>query len=168
MAYTKVNWTELIPISAANLATMDTGIETIDTNLTTNVDGNVKVVQVEYDTCAADSNTTTSTTYTDTNLSVAITPKFNDSLIVAIFSGDMNDGTYVRLYNSTNSAALDGASGAYDTASGTIPVTQTGIYEVNSTTARTFKLQYMSYSAAHTSKICDYSTGLLVAFEVRP
>jgi hypothetical protein len=164
MAYSKVNWTELIPISAANLATMDDGLHDAHADIASLLSNTIKIVQMQTATIAANLNSTTSTSYVDTTLTKAITPKYADSIILAIAVGEFG-GTSANfdLYNSTNTTSLHEwllNIAAY------YPGTLMGTYTVNSTAARTFKVRMKANS--DTAYWCRYGPGILVLLEVRP
>lgn len=112
-------------------------------------------------------DTTTSTTYQASSLSLAITPQQSNSKLLIEVSGEFNAyraaGTilerygWVRIYNTTNSVQVHEevrgrnliATNAA-VATGFLPIGLRGIYTVNSTAARTFRLEFKSGLATNT------------------
>jgi hypothetical protein len=158
--YTRVNWTELIAITAANLNTMDAKIDDLDTLL----DGDLKIVQMQTATVAAGANSTTSASYVNTTLTKAITPKYADSIILAIAVGEIFGDC--ELYNSTNTTSI--YTGTSNTQAIYYPITLMGTYTVNSTAARTFVVRYKHGSGGATGYWCENMPGIIVLLEVRP
>jgi hypothetical protein len=166
MAYSKVNWTELIPISAANLATMDTGI--YDTEQA------IEIVQIVRNSIAPGANTTSSETFVDSTLTATITPLLSDSVLhvfaALAFDYNASNNGYIRLYNKTNTTVLqETPTGAGDYWTSHVGGwVWNGVYTVNSTAAREFLIQYRAFAAADPVAICHTRPGSIWILEVRP
>jgi len=148
-----------------------------------------RIVQVVTATSTT-SDSTQSTSFVDTSLTCAITPKYDNSLLLVITSahgdvrhqesGDAKKGrsaTYA-LYNSTNTAYLQGAESVVygrnldavsdKTTHSFYNVFLMGQYTVNSTAARTFVLRHSVPTAELISRIRGgTSTALMTILEVK-
>jgi len=148
-----------------------------------------RIVQVV--TAASTTNDSTqSTSFVDTSLTCAITPKYDNSLLLVITSahgdvrhqasGDAKMGRYATyaLYNSTNTAYLQGAESVVygrnldavsdKTTHSFYNVYLMGRYTVNSTAARTFVLRHSVPTEELISRIRGgESTALMTILEVK-
>jgi hypothetical protein len=145
------------------------------------------IVQVKTANSAS-RDATTAVTMQDSSLSLAFTPLFSDSILHVSVDGECSGsrvaGTiqerhiWIGILNSTNSVELVrqvrgllliGTSGVAATIYE--PIALKGLYTVNSTAARTFKLQYMSTTVTNVEAAIEGTrTGgvTMTIMEVRP
>ena len=113
------------------------------------------VLQVVKQLGASGSPTSNSTSYVDEGIEATITPKFNNSIIlVHAMTGDSNSGGYshYRVRNITDNVNVANVPCGNFSASPQwlVGVTLVGAYVVNSTTARTFRVEGKTHTSSST------------------
>jgi len=137
------------------------------------------VVQVVRGIGALSGTTSSSTSYVTEGIEATITPKFDNSLIlVQAMTGDSNSGgySYYRVRNTTDSHTVCAVPCGNFSASPQwlVGVSMSGIYLVNSTAARTFRVEgksntsstrYQRYSADVNDNVTD-GKGIIILSEI--
>lgn len=111
--------------------------------------------------------TSSSTAYVSEGIEATITPKFNNSIIlVQAMTGDSNAGGYsfYRVRNTTDSVTVCGVPCGNFSSSPQwlVGVTLFGMYVVNSTAARTFRVEGQSNTSStrYQKYSCDVNDGV--------
>jgi len=149
-------------VSGSGNITIPAGVKVVGTDVAS-IYAPGHVVQVVKELGLAGSPTSNSTSYVDDGIEATITPKFNNSIIlVYAMTGDSNAGgySYYRVRNITDNVSVTNVPCGNFSASPQwlVGVTMFGAYVVNSTAARTFRVEGASNTTSTRYKRYSAST----------
>ena len=164
-------------VSGSGNITIPTGVKVIGTD-TASIVAPGQVIQIVRG-IGTSGGTSSSTTFVSEGIEATITPKFNNSIIlVQVMTGDSNSGgySYYRIRNTTDSVNIANVPCGNFSSSPQwlVGVSMLGTYIVNSTAARTFRVEGSSNTAStryqkYSASVDDGTTsgaGIIILTEI--